>query len=302
MRRFPIRYLALPCHAPEDGTGAAAAPAGGDAAAGASPAAGADAGAAGAAAAAAAASPGAAADPAAAAAAAASAYRPEGLPDHLYGANERETLDKLFKAYSGARETIAKAGDVPKAVDGYAFEASEKLKPFTEGLDKDPFWTTVKEVSLKHGLPAKSFQGLFGDLMEKMVDGGLVAEPFSPEAERAALVPDITDPKARAATADRIIRENLAQVKAWGEQGLDPASVKALEATMDRAATNKLVEWIRTSRGEQPPALNGMPAGDITEAQLDARIADPRNNFGSPQYDKAFATETTEMKKKFYGK
>ncbi len=224
----------------------------------------------------------------------------DGVPEHLRGADERATVANLMKAYTGAREAISKAGEVPKDIAGYALAPSEKLKPYTDGLDKDPFWQTTRELALKHGLPAPKFQALFGDLMEAMVDKALVAEPFSPEAERAALLPQITDPKHRATEADRIARENIATVRAWGEQGLDKGVVATLEATMDRASTNKLVAWIREGRAEQAPALGGATPGVVTEAEIDARIKDPRNNFGTAQYDEAFAAKTTEMKKAFY--
>jgi hypothetical protein len=226
-----------------------------------------------------------------------SIYRPEGLADHLLGATDQETIDRLAKAYSGARETIAKAGEVPKDPAGYAIQPSDKIKPYTERLDQDPFWSTTKEIAHKHHIPGKTFQGFIGDLMEAMVEKNLVAEPFSPEKERAALVPDITDPKARATVADRIIRDNIATIDAWKEQGLPEDAAVSLKSTMDRAATNHLVNWIREARGEQPPAMNGGNVDAKTEAEFDRRMADPRNNLGSPKYDPAFAAETDRMAK-----
>ena len=61
---------------------------------------------------------------------ASAAYRPEGLPDHLLGKDERETIDKLFKAYGGAREAIAKFGAVPEAPDKYEFTPAEAVAPY----------------------------------------------------------------------------------------------------------------------------------------------------------------------------
>lgn len=239
-----------------------------------------------------------AADPALAAA---SPWWRDGVPDHMVGADEKATLGNVLKAYTGAREALAKHGEVPKAAAEYKIEASEKLAPYVAGLETDPFWQTTRELALKHGLPAAKFQGLFGDLMAAMVDGQLVAEPFSAEAERALLVPDVTDPKARAAAADRITRENIATVEAWAEQGMPPDVVAQLTATMDRASTNRLVQWIREGRGEQAPALAGSVSGSKSEAELDARIADPRNKVGGPQYDRSYAAETDRMFKAFYG-
>lgn len=234
-------------------------------------------------------------------AAAPSIYRPEGLADHLVGGSDQETIDKLSKAYAGARDAIAKAGEVPKDASGYVFQPSDKVKPYAERLDQDPFWSTTKEIALKNHIPAKTFQGFIGDLMEAMVEKNLVAEPFSPEKERAALVPDISDPKARATIADRIIRDNLATIATWKEQGLPEDAAVALASTMDRAATNHLVGWIRDLRGEQPPALNGANVDATSEAEFNRRMEDPRNDISSPKYDPAFAAETTRIAKDLYG-
>lgn len=230
-----------------------------------------------------------------------SIYRPEGLADHLVGANDQETIDRLSKAYAGARDAIAKAGEVPKDATGYVFQPSEKVKPYAERLDQDPFWSTTKEIALKNHIPAKTFQGFIGDLMEAMVDKNLVAEPFSPEKERAALVPDVSDPKARATIADRIIRDNLTTIATWKDQGLPEDAAVSLASTMDRAATNHLVAWIRDLRGEEPPALNGAKVDATSEAEFNRRMEDPRNNIGSPKYDPAFAAETTRIAKDLYG-
>lgn len=295
MRKFPF----VICFAPEGADAGASADAGAAAAAASTPAAGAEANAGADQGGQTAVSAAGAGD--AAAAAAPSIYRPEGLADHLVGGSDQETIDRLTKAYAGARDAIAKAGEVPKDATGYVFQPSDKVKPYAERLDQDPFWAATKEIALKNHIPAKTFQGFIGDLMEAMVDKNLVAEPFSAEKERTALVPDITDPKARATIADRIIRDNLATIEAWKEQGLPDDAATSLASTMDRAATNHLVAWIREARGEQPPALNGGKVDAATEAEFDRRMADARNDIGSPKYDPAFAAETTRMAKDLYG-
>lgn len=230
-------------------------------------------------------------------------YRPEGLPDHLIGASEKETVDKLWGAYKGARDKIAGLGEVPADPTAYTFEASDKVKPYAETLSDDPFFNTAKGVFHKHGLSNKAFQGVIGDLMEAMIDGNIVAEPFSPAKERAALVPDIADPKAQAEAADRIVRENAALVESWAAQGLDASVVTFLKSSLDRAAANKLVDFIRDSRGEQRPALGEQrtSAAGLTEADLDRRMSDPRNTKGDPNYDRGFAAETDRLFKAFYG-
>ena len=66
-----------------------------------------------------------------------SPYRPEGLPDHLYGASDRETLDKVFGAYKPAREAIARE---KQAFETYRAnterEFVEYKRQFTLGADR----------------------------------------------------------------------------------------------------------------------------------------------------------------------
>lgn len=278
--------------APEDGTGAAAP------AAVATPAPGA--------AVAPAKDPGAAAAPAATPSpqgvAAAAGYRPDGLPDHLYGSNDQDTLNKLFKAYDGSRQTIAQRGEVPKDPAGYQFEPVEAVKPYAAALDNDPFWGKVKGFAHQAGLPTKAFNAFMNGVMGEMIASELVAEPFNADKERAALVPSEQDPAKRSVEADRIVRENIERVKSWGAQGL-PADVQTyLLSGMDRAAVNRLVGWIAGNRTEQAPALPGVTAapGAVTQMALDVRQRDPRNQINSPKYDPAYAAETTALYKQLY--
>jgi hypothetical protein len=228
-------------------------------------------------------------------------YRPEGLPDHLFGANERETLDKVFGAYKGARDSIARFGEVPKEAKDYVFEPADPVKPYAEALGKDPFFEKVKGIALAHQIPKGQFNNFINGVLSEMIAGEMVADPFNPDKERAALVPDVTDPTQRAQKADQIIRENIALLDAWKAQGLPESSHALLSSQMDRAAANQLVSWISARSGEQRPALGGALQGAITKADLDRRTADPRNNIGTSQYDRAFAAETDAMYKRFYG-
>ncbi|PPQ39370.1 hypothetical protein SAMN06265338_103216 [Rhodoblastus acidophilus] len=229
-----------------------------------------------------------------------SAFRPEGLPDHLYGASDRETVEKLYGAYKGARDAIATFGEVPKDAAGYVFEPSETVKPFAESLSKDPFFEKVKGLALQHKIPAKQFNGFIDGIMSEMIAGELVTEPFNAEKERLALAPDIADPKERAAAADKIARENIALVDVWKSQGMPENVATWLHSQLDRASANQLVSFFADRLGEERPALGGTPVGNVTETQLDARMADPRNQVGGPQYDAEFAKQTAAMFKAFY--
>jgi hypothetical protein len=230
-----------------------------------------------------------------------SAFRPEGLPDHLYGASDKDTVEKLYGAYKGARDAIAQFGEVPKEASGYVFEPSDPVKPFAESLAKDPFFDKVKGLALQHKIPAKQFNGFIDGVMAEMIAGELVTEPFNAEKERLALAPDIADPKERAAAADKIARENIALVDVWKEQGMPENVATWLHSQLDRASANQLVSFFADRLGEERPALGGAaPVGNVSESELDARMADPRNTVGNPKYDPAFAKHTQAMFQAFY--
>ncbi|MDP2207053.1 MAG: hypothetical protein Q8K65_12195, partial [Alphaproteobacteria bacterium] len=55
------------------------------------------------------------------------AYRPEGLPDHFAGKDDRETIDKLHKAVDGFRKEQGKKG-VPETPDGYELALPDDIK------------------------------------------------------------------------------------------------------------------------------------------------------------------------------
>lgn len=231
-----------------------------------------------------------------------SPYRPEGLPDHLAGKTDRETIDALFKSFDGFRRAQAERGEAPKDPSGYAFEPSEALKPYADGLAKDPFFDKVKAAAHKHGLPPKIFNGFLNDVMGEMVAGAMVAEPYDPERERAALAPDVKDAGERAKAVDAMVRENIARIAVFQQQGLPEASAKWLVGQLDRAAANQALGFFLSRMGEQAPALGGAaPSGALTDKQLEAMMADPRGRVGDPKYDPAFVQQRTEAFKARYG-
>jgi hypothetical protein len=236
----------------------------------------------------------------------ASPYRPEGLPDHLVGASERETIDKLFGAYKPAREAIGKfgeLGELPADPTAYKFEPSEALKPYSEHLATDPAFKMVQDAAHKAGIRDKQFAPFISGVMEAMIEGGLVEPPVDVAKERAALVPADAanlDDAGKAAAVDKRVRTNHALIDVWKGRGLDEDAATALSSMLDSAAANRAIEFFAAQLKTEQPALGGGHAGAVTEASLEARTRDPRNRHGSPQYDAAFAAETTRQFQQFY--
>lgn len=228
---------------------------------------------------------------------AAAPYRPDGLPDHLYGKSDKETIDALSTAYKGARDAMATRGEVPKDAAGYVFEPPEAVKPFADGLAKDPFFDKVKGIALKHGLPAPMFNGFLGDIMSEMVAGDMVMKPFSVDDELAALLPNVTDPEQRKLQGSKMSADTLALLDVWAEKGAPADAIEFMKLNADRAVAIKLVTWLGGQGGDgMKPALGGSGGSAIlSESDLNARIQDPRNQFDSPKYDPAFAEETFRL-------
>lgn len=72
---------------------------------------------------------------------------------------------------------------------------------------------------------------------------------------------------------------------------------------MDRAGPIRAMLFIagKMQAGGLRPAVGGQPAGAVTDADLKARTADPRNNIGSATYDPAYAAETDRLYRQRYG-
>jgi hypothetical protein len=228
-------------------------------------------------------------------------YRPEGLPEHLHGASEKETIDKLWKAYGGAREAIGKFGEVPSEAGGYAFQPSEALAPYLPNLEADPVMKLAQGAAHKHGLGSKQFQGFLGDVMEGLVSGGMLDDPYSPEKERAIIAPDLTGNEQKAA-AEAARNEAIGYVDALVAQGkLDQGTADFFKGRSDRGHMIRLVQAIRSQQAGAGLAVGGRAQIGDSEAELDKRIADPRNQFGKPTYSEAFARETRAMAQRLHG-
>lgn len=232
-------------------------------------------------------------------------FRPEGLPDHLFGENDRATIERLWGSVKGFRELEATRGAVPKDPTGYVFEPSEELKPFVGELDSDPLWNGIRADAHQLGVTDKVFGGLMNKILTRMVSEGLVEKPVDFQAELTALVPEA----AAALPADqqkqevqRRIGAALGYAKGLTNHGLDQASVDALIAVADTAAGVKLIEWIQGQNRDPRPALGGSGGGSgETADSLRQAMADPRADRNSTSFDPTYAAAVAERYKKFYG-
>ena len=241
---------------------------------------------------------------AAAAPAAGTPYYPDKLPEHLRGQSDRETLDKVFGAYSGFRDEVAKRGAVPKTADEYKLELSDEAKATFGDPAADPRAKIFKGLAHKHGLTDKQAAGLFGEFHQELIGQNLVPK-FDPNAEIEKLAAGKVG-----LTGEQKKQEAAQRWKAavdWADGLLAQKVVSKEQATMLKGLAEvgadgiMLIERLKGLSRENGLQTGGTPTGaTLTKADLDRRIADPRNQFHSGTFDKAFAEETDRLFQQFY--
>lgn len=230
---------------------------------------------------------------------AADVYRPDGLPDHLVGANNNETIDKLYKAFDGYRKD-ASTNKPPKSPADYKFDFGDKADGILQ-LDEngtDPMLENWKGIFHENGVSNDTAQniilGVFESIQGLQAAGGGNTEGLDFDFEGIG-----------GAAAAKPVQDG---VKAWA-QGLkntgrmtdeDIAEIDVLSGY--RQGLN-LLSKIRELTGEKPIPLDNLAAGaegEVTEELVNQRVADPRYQRGHPDFDQTFHDETTKMFQQLY--
>lgn len=243
------------------------------------------------------------------AAAPANLYRPEGLSDSYFGADDHATIDNLAKAVTTYRQKDGERGQVPKEATGYTLpdEVPDSVKPYMAELDGDPVFEGMQKVFHDAGMTDKQFQDIVPKFYESLIDAEALEPMLDVDKERGELVPEGLEratPEDQTKAIDKRMADNLAFVGTLKDAGLDEAAVIALQEGLgDKAAGHRAIEFIRGKLGQTlDPAVGGQAAGGVTQADLDARVADPRNQGGHPSYEKKFAEETDRLAEQLHGR
>ncbi|WP_336800489.1 hypothetical protein [Kaistia sp. MMO-174] len=249
-------------------------------------------------------------DPAAAAAAAASAaaappelYRPQGLPDHLVGATNQETIDKLYGAYTPLREDMAKRGAVPKDPKEYVFEPSDRLKPFFDNAD-DPVMNQFRQVAQKIGIPTGQFSAILEETFGPLVESGVLGPTYDPQAELAQLGKLIQAPDGPAGKTAIAAAANEATSFAEGlgaHLKLGDEAKGAVLALADTASGIVALRAIKGMLGERGIQLGGESGGQgWTKERLKSMVGDERIDPYSPKFDKTLRAEYDAAYQRLY--
>jgi hypothetical protein len=184
-------------------------------------------------------------------------YYPEGLPENLRGANDRETIEKLAKEIMGRPQPPAKPED-------YKIELPEELAKKVGDLENDEVLKLWRGVAHELGLTQQQFQDAFVKLHQKMSEAGLLEEPVDYQAEIEKLAPKVGDPKVRLQQAAQRVNKIANAVKAWQTRGIidknDAVILSLMYANADSVkAFEKILALIPGEHGIQG---GGQGAGD----------------------------------------
>lgn len=232
-------------------------------------------------------------------------YFPQNFPEHMRGGNDRETIDKVFGAYSGLREELSKRGSVPKEAKEYNLALSENAaKVLGADLSKDRSSQIFRNLAHKHGLTDKQASGIFGEFMDEQLAAGVI-KVIDPIAESKLIVGDAAvgrtddDVKGMAAARWQAVMD---QIQGFvNDKSVSAEGAAELKKIADTGHGVLALEALLKATGEHGLQTGGSGGGaGITAAELDKRINDPRGNPMHPKYDPAFEAETDRLGRAFY--
>lgn len=228
---------------------------------------------------------------------------PAGLPDHLVGKDANETLTKLLPAFTGLRNELGERGAVPKDAKEYNFAFSDTAKPLLNIKDDDKVLPILKGAMHKFGITDKQ-AGFVPALIDGFIEAGIVPKPEDPNVMWKNMAPQGfkgSDIEAIAA-GQTAMREAQAYVDSFkGREGWDADMLEDMALLTSTPAGLRILKQMQ--KGGIVKSVDPGGRGDgkgVDKAAVDARRQDPRNKYGDPKYDPAFAQETERMYKQLY--
>ncbi|TCD15149.1 hypothetical protein [Oricola cellulosilytica] len=235
--------------------------------------------------------------------AAADLHLPDGIPDHLKGQSDQETIDKVWGAYRGARDELAKnkPEGKPEKPEAYSFEWPDSIKSSIAEDDKavslfreiahEAEFTQKQIAAIPKFFEAAAEKGL----IDKPQDNNALLESLAPEGFQGSAEEKRTKGAQRLTTADNWVKQLTK------DQGYDDAMKEELRLLTTSEPGVRVLERYMGSGVVKTVTPGGeRQASGVTQSQLNARVADPRNNSTSEKFDEDFAKETRELFKRAF--
>lgn len=207
------------------------------------------------------------------------AYRPEGLPDHMLGKTDRDTLNNVFSAYRLARAEISgsreKSG-IPKTADEYVLNLPDDIrdKVVMAGDDgKDPILEAFKPIAHKHNLSQEAFSALATDLYKA------VAEKTAADIKADESADADFKSFGGAEKAKPVIDGVTAWAKGLAAKGvLDDSDLAEIEILSSYGSGLRVLSKLRAASGEKniPARIDGAEEKGLSQADLESMVRDPR--------------------------
>lgn len=192
-----------------------------------------------------------------------------------------EKYDTVENQAQGYNELASKFGSFrgsPQDDYKVSFPTNDDGDPLGEFAENDPMIASFKEQAKEMGMNQEGFTKLLHSYVNWQID----AEEASRAKEVEALGPN---------------RDNrIKSVTDWGKANLSEEQYQALVGSVTTADSFNLIESLIDKTREKAIPADVRQGSGITEADLAARIADPRYAT-----DYAFQKETTDMFRKFAG-
>ena len=177
-------------------------------------------------------------------------YLPEGLPKELAGANERETLDKLWKAHASLPKP-------PETPDGYTYAVPKDLEGFINP-EKDPVLKDLRGTAHKLGITQAQFEGLVNEVVRSEIKAGRLEKPMSVADVFAELGAGKGDRVAQIDAGQKrtiAISDQIAGLATRQQISQDDA--KALTAALYDAPTTRAIERVLALLPKEHGIQNG---------------------------------------------
>jgi len=228
-------------------------------------------------------------------AAAGQPYRPEGLPETMYGENDQETIDKMQAALKGYRDRDARQV-VPEDAAAYAdfseFDAPTELKTYFEDLKDDPIMKGLSDWALQEGKDVGEFQATVAKAFEFAQQNNLLVPMIDQVAEQAKLVPEALanapqDKRDAAAKARVDAAEQFINLQVQNEVFSKEVGANAAAMLLDTAEGVQFIEALSGMSGGSTAANVGQQSGGVNHADLQERSKLPKNTPSHPDFDQA---------------
>lgn len=217
------------------------------------------------------------------------------LPEQFRDDDPAKALEKVFGAWKGMRDKLAKGGEVPEKPDGYEVKIPSGKEKFFPDAEKDAGMKVFREAAHAAGLSQEGFDKLTQSLVDGMAREKMLVEPMDFEAERNKLDPDPEKALQRVQAADAWISALAAGTDGAGNPKLSPEMKMEAEMLLESAGGVELVEYFMGMKTSGPSLGNEEPGGGYSAEDWERDRRDDR--YGK---DDKFTRRVDEMGKQLF--